>query len=125
VLEILKQSEHSAHLLKILNRFLTLTENSEHILNILNIDCTESEHYVQNVQTVSEFLAQKLVYSEFQEFRVGEETRTIFIPFDFTRKRLEPTFRQCSECSDSVQTFQTMFRICSNFSDNVIDQFLC
>ena len=32
-------------------------------------------------------------------------------------------FRQCSVCSDSVQTFQTMFRICSNLSDNVQNLF--
>jgi hypothetical protein len=33
--------------------------------------CSEFSVNVQNVQTVSEFLAQKLVYSEFLDFVVG------------------------------------------------------
>jgi hypothetical protein len=45
--------------------------------------CSEFSVNVQNVQTVSEFLAQKLVYSEFLDFVVGEATNTNFIVFDW------------------------------------------
>ena len=53
--------------------------------------CSEFSVNVQNVQTVSEFLAQNLVYSEFLDFVVGEATNTNFIIFALTRSRFEPT----------------------------------
>jgi hypothetical protein len=37
------------------------------------------------------FLLQKLVYSQFLDFVVGEATNTNFIVFVLTRSRLEPT----------------------------------
>ena len=67
--------------------------------------CSEFSVNVQNVQTVSEFLAQKLVYSEFLDFVVGEATNTNFIIFALTRSRFEPTiYRTRDEHADPNTT---------------------
>jgi hypothetical protein len=64
--------------------------NDQNVQNLFRIfsQCSECS---DSVHTFSEFLAQKLVYSEFLDFVVGEATNTNFIIFALTRSRLEPT----------------------------------
>ena len=74
----------------IFRMFRICSDFSDNVQNLFRIfsQCSECS---DSVHTFSEFLAQKLVYSEFLDFVVGEATNTNFIIFALTRSRLEPT----------------------------------
>ena len=80
------------------------SDNVQNVQNLFRIfsQCSECS---DSVHTFSEFLAQKLAYSEFRDFVVGKATNTNVIIFALTRSRFEPTkYRTRGEHADPNTT---------------------
>jgi len=75
-------SDFSDNVQNFQSMFRICSDNVQTVQSMFRI-CSEFSVNVQNVQTFSEFLAQKLVYSEFLDF-VVEATNTNFIVFALT-----------------------------------------